>query len=35
VLARVGDGARLGLVVCGGNTTPIELMGWADRFGLV
>ncbi|OIJ93956.1 threonine/serine dehydratase [Streptomyces monashensis] len=34
VLARVGDGARLGLVVCGGNTTPRELMGWADRFGL-
>lgn len=35
VLARVGDGARLGLVVCGGNTTPRELMGWADRFGLM
>ncbi|MBX7554626.1 threonine/serine dehydratase [Streptomyces sp. NPDC004232] len=34
VLARVGDDARLGLVVCGGNTTPRELMGWADRFGL-
>jgi threonine dehydratase len=34
VLARVGGGARLGLVVCGGNTTPRELMGWADRFGL-
>ncbi|WBO68193.1 threonine/serine dehydratase [Streptomyces camelliae] len=34
VLARVGDGARLGLVVCGGNTTPRELMGWADEFGL-
>ncbi|MFI2205713.1 threonine/serine dehydratase [Streptomyces sp. NPDC020192] len=34
VLARVGDGARLGLVVCGGNTTPRELMGWADGFGL-
>ncbi|KOV64211.1 threonine/serine dehydratase [Streptomyces sp. MMG1121] len=35
VLDRVGDGARLGLVVCGGNTTPRELTGWADRFGLM
>ncbi len=34
VAARVGDGARIGLVVCGGNTTPRELIGWADRFGL-
>ncbi|MFG2352277.1 pyridoxal-phosphate dependent enzyme [Streptomyces sp. NPDC048521] len=34
VLARVGEGARIGLVVCGGNTTPRELTGWADRFGL-
>ncbi|MGW5328552.1 threonine/serine dehydratase [Streptomyces sp. NPDC004014] len=34
VLSRVGDGARLGLVVCGGNSAPGELFGWADRFGL-
>ncbi|MFF5860620.1 threonine/serine dehydratase [Streptomyces sp. NPDC012751] len=34
VAARVGDGTRIGLVVCGGNTTPRELIGWADRFGL-
>ncbi|MGW0770499.1 threonine/serine dehydratase [Streptomyces sp. NPDC002676] len=34
IAARVGDGARLGLVVCGGNTAPSELLGWADRFGL-
>jgi threonine dehydratase len=35
VVERVGDGARIGLVVCGGNTTPAEIMGWADRFGLL
>ncbi|MFF7976347.1 pyridoxal-phosphate dependent enzyme [Streptomyces sp. NPDC007905] len=35
VVARVGDGARLGLVVCGGNAAPGELIGWADRFGLL
>ncbi|MFG3200984.1 threonine/serine dehydratase [Streptomyces sp. NPDC048192] len=35
VAARVGDGARIGLVVCGGNTTPRELTGWAERFGLL
>ncbi|WP_433447899.1 threonine/serine dehydratase [Streptomyces sp. CA-142005] len=35
VVARVGDGARIGLVVCGGNTTPRELTGWAERFGLL
>ncbi|GEJ98628.1 serine/threonine dehydratase [Streptomyces sp. 1-11] len=35
VLSRVGDGARLGLVVCGGNSAPGELFGWADRFGLL
>ncbi|MFI5685113.1 threonine/serine dehydratase [Streptomyces sp. NPDC051636] len=34
VLELVGDGARLGLVVCGGNVTPQDIMGWADRFGL-
>ncbi|MFB7506961.1 threonine/serine dehydratase [Streptomyces broussonetiae] len=35
VLTRVGDGVRLGLVVCGGNTTPRELTGWGERFGLM
>ncbi|MEU3980697.1 threonine/serine dehydratase [Streptomyces sp. NPDC026672] len=34
VLDRVGDDARLGLVVCGGNTTTAEMLGWAERFGL-
>ncbi|MEU6611049.1 threonine/serine dehydratase [Streptomyces shenzhenensis] len=34
VLARVGGGARLGLVVCGGNATPGEVMAWTERFGL-
>nr|WP_086013713.1 MULTISPECIES: threonine/serine dehydratase [Streptomyces] len=34
VLERVGDGARLGLVVCGGNVTAWDVMSWADRFGL-
>ncbi|GAA3787493.1 hypothetical protein GCM10022206_29130 [Streptomyces chiangmaiensis] len=34
VLARVGDGARLGLVVCGRNATVTDIVGWADRFGL-
>ncbi|BCM72451.1 hypothetical protein EASAB2608_07785 [Streptomyces sp. EAS-AB2608] len=35
VAERTGDGARIGLVVCGGNTTPRELTGWAGRFGLL
>ncbi|MEU5535516.1 threonine/serine dehydratase [Streptomyces sp. NPDC020362] len=35
VAARVGTGARLGLVLCGGNATPADLFGWADRFGLL
>ncbi|MEV7814345.1 MULTISPECIES: threonine/serine dehydratase [Streptomyces] len=35
VVERVGGGARIGLVVCGGNTTPRELTGWAGRFGLL
>ncbi|MEW2288245.1 threonine/serine dehydratase [Streptomyces sp. NPDC047841] len=35
VLERVGDGARIGLVVCGGNTTPREVTDWAGRFGLL
>ncbi|MGW0949315.1 threonine/serine dehydratase [Streptomyces sp. NPDC002623] len=34
VVARVGDGARLGLVVCGGNATIADMMAWTDRFGL-
>ncbi|MFF7140295.1 threonine/serine dehydratase [Streptomyces nodosus] len=33
VRERVGDGARLGLVVCGGNATVADLMGWEERFG--
>ncbi|MCN9240520.1 threonine/serine dehydratase [Streptomyces sp. RY43-2] len=33
VRERVGDGARLGLVVCGGNATVTDIMGWAERFG--
>ncbi|MFF4804959.1 threonine/serine dehydratase [Streptomyces sp. NPDC001351] len=34
VLERVGEGARLGLVVCGGNATTGDVMGWAERFGV-
>ncbi|MFF2020490.1 threonine/serine dehydratase [Streptomyces sp. NPDC058171] len=34
VLDRVGDGARLGLVLCGGNATTTDVMAWADRFRL-
>ncbi|CAL9369233.1 Phenylserine dehydratase [Streptomyces sp. enrichment culture] len=34
VLERVGEGARLGLVVCGGNVTPGDMIAWTDRFGL-
>lgn len=34
VLERVGEGARIGLVVCGGNATTGDVMGWAERFGL-
>jgi threonine dehydratase len=34
VVERVGDGARLGLVVCGGNTTTADISSWAERFGL-
>ncbi|MFC9926317.1 threonine/serine dehydratase [Streptomyces sp. NPDC127190] len=35
VVERVGPDARIGLVVCGGNTTPREVAGWAERFGLL
>ncbi|MFD7137468.1 pyridoxal-phosphate dependent enzyme [Streptomyces sp. NPDC059894] len=34
VLRRVGDGARLGLVVCGGNATVSDMAAWAERCGL-
>ncbi|GAB2933672.1 pyridoxal-phosphate dependent enzyme [Streptomyces heilongjiangensis] len=34
VRERVGEGVRLGLVVCGGNTTPADITEWARRFGL-
>ncbi|GGU93358.1 serine/threonine dehydratase [Streptomyces litmocidini] len=34
VLERVGEGARLGLVVCGGNATTADVTAWAERFGL-
>ncbi|MDO0929162.1 pyridoxal-phosphate dependent enzyme [Streptomyces sp. TG1A-8] len=34
VVERVGGTARLGLVVCGGNVTPGELLGWAGRLRL-
>ncbi|MFI8219429.1 threonine/serine dehydratase [Streptomyces sp. NPDC085932] len=34
VLERVGDGARLGLVVCGGNATTGDMIGWSRHFGL-
>ncbi|MFD3619548.1 threonine/serine dehydratase [Streptomyces sp. NPDC058676] len=34
VLERVGEGARLGLVVCGGNTTTGDVLAWSERFGL-
>ncbi|MGW0613150.1 hypothetical protein [Streptomyces sp. NPDC002788] len=32
VLERVGDGARLGLVVCGGNATTGDMIAWSKRF---
>lgn len=34
VLDRVGTGARLGLVVCGGNVTATDVRAWVDRFGV-
>ncbi len=34
VLERVGGGARLGLVVCGGNATTVDMIDWSHRFGL-
>ncbi|MER5432520.1 threonine/serine dehydratase [Streptomyces sp. NPDC002588] len=35
VVERVGGGARLGLVVCGGNATTGDMTAWARRFGLI
>ncbi len=34
VLDRVGPGAHLGLVVCGGNVTAADVAGWIDRFAV-
>lgn len=34
VLQRVGEGARLGLVICGGNATTKDVRSWAERFGV-
>ncbi|MBQ0826922.1 threonine/serine dehydratase [Streptomyces tagetis] len=34
VVERVGDGARIGLVVCGGNAQAGDMAAWTDRFGL-
>lgn len=34
VLADVGPGAKLGLVLCGGNATTADVAAWAERFGL-
>ncbi|WP_406728905.1 pyridoxal-phosphate dependent enzyme [Streptomyces sp. GD-15H] len=34
VLERVGEGAGIGLVVCGGNATTGDMSAWASRFGL-
>jgi threonine dehydratase len=34
VVERVGEGVRLGLVVCGGNATTGDVMAWSERFGL-
>ncbi|MEU7794361.1 threonine/serine dehydratase [Micromonospora tulbaghiae] len=34
VIERVGDDARLGLVVCGGNATVADVTTWAGRFGV-
>jgi threonine dehydratase len=34
VVERVGEGARIGLVICGGNATTADVAAWAERFGL-
>ncbi|WP_409474232.1 threonine/serine dehydratase [Streptomyces sp. HC307] len=35
VVERIGDGCRLGLVVCGGNASTADVMTWAGRFGVL
>ena len=35
VLEKIGDHARLGLVVCGGNASTGDVTAWAARFGLI
>jgi threonine dehydratase len=35
VVERVGDEARLGLVLCGGNATVADVVSWAERFDLL
>jgi threonine dehydratase len=34
VVERVGEEARIGMVVCGGNATTADVMAWSSRFGL-
>jgi threonine dehydratase len=34
VIERIGDTARLGLVICGGNVTFADVRTWSDRFAL-
>lgn len=34
VLRQVGGGARLGLVLCGGNATTTDVIAWTERFNL-
>ncbi|MFJ9041428.1 threonine/serine dehydratase [Streptomyces sp. NPDC102406] len=34
VVERVGEEARIGLVVCGGNASTADVALWAERFGL-
>jgi len=34
VVERVGPGARLGLVICGGNVAFADVEGWVQRFGI-
>ncbi|OQD56022.1 threonine/serine dehydratase [Streptomyces phaeoluteigriseus] len=34
VVERVGPDARLGLVVCGGNASAVDMASWVERFGL-
>ncbi|MFV2018323.1 threonine ammonia-lyase [Micromonospora sp. LOL_023] len=35
VVGQVGPDARIGLVLCGGNTTVADLVGWTRRFDLM